>query len=753
MSELTARTAFGTLGGGLFAAALLCVGLGWHGAKASAESTNLPTFVRDIAPILDKKGCSTAACHGKFGGRGGFQMSLMTLSPQDDYDPIVRHGRGRRINFVEPEKSLLLLKATGQIPHGGGQRFPVGSPEYVRLRDWIARGAPYDPISDPKLTTLTVTPSQFVVAKVGATVPLHVVARFSDGSARDVTRYANYDSSDTAVARVDENGLVTGKRWGGGAVVVRYLGVVQAAFLTLPRVDKTPYPKQAANNFIDEIVQTNLRKMNVVPSRLAGDREFLRRVFLDVCGKLPSAAEADDFLADTSPTKRAALIDKLLETPEYADVRTLQLGDMLRVHPRNLGNNLAGERGTALWTEWIHDAVRDNMPYDKFVRQLLLARGSTFQNGAANFWRVERTPEDRMETTSQAFLGQRMACARCHKHPFDRWTTDDYWDFAAFMGKIGDRSGHLDGEAEIYNKPDGRVINGSVTGNKGKEAHPTFLGDKPPLTLASDKSDAAAVPAHNVMAAYADWMVSPQNPYFAKATVNRLWSHYLGKGVIHPVDDMRATTPPSVPGLLDALASDFVTHHYDTKRVIRLILNSRTYQTASDVNPTNVLDDKFFSHFYPRPLPAQVLLDCLNQATGSTERFGDFPLETHAAQLTLPVGSYFLDTFGRSHREFLAELEPKNEPTLTQTLHILNSPYIDNKIKASGGTVRELLKNKTLTDEALVAALYQRTFCRPPFPKEQTAALAFLQKSARRDEGAQDLLWALISAREFYFVS
>ncbi len=755
MSLGTARKTTGTIGGGLFLAALLCVGFG-RGPQASAENASAPKFVRDIAPVLDKKGCSTAGCHGKFGGRGGFQVSLLTLSPQDDYDPIVRDARGRRINFVEPEKSLLLLKATGQINHGGGERFAVGSPEYTRIRDWIARGAPYNKERDPKITGIAITPKQFVMPKVGATVPLKVVARFSDGSARDVTGYANYESSDTATAKVSENGVVTGTRWGGGAVVVRYLGVVDAAFLTLPRADKAAYPKQTANNFIDAIVQANLKKMNVVPSRLTNDREFVRRVYLDVCGKLPSEAEQTAFVADTKTDKRVLLIDKLLDTPEYADVRTERLGDMLRVHPRNLGNNTAGERSTALWTEWIHDAVRDNLPYDQFVKQLLLARGSTFQNGAANFWRVERSPEDRMETTAQAFLGQRMACARCHKHPFDKWTTDDYWDFAAFMGKIGDRNGHLDGEAEIYNNPNGRVINGSVTGNKGKEAHPTFLGDKQALVLVSDKAapvGAQTVPDANVMRVYAEWMVSPQNPYFAKATVNRLWSHYLGKGVVHPVDDMRATTPPSVPGLLDALAQDFVAHKYDTKRVIRLILNSRTYQTASDVNATNTLDDKFFSHFYPRPLPSYALLDSINQATGSNERFGDFPQETRAAQLTLPVNSYFLDTFGRSHREFLAELEAKNEPTLTQTLHILNSPYIDNKIKANTGTVANLLKDKNLTDDALIAALYEKTLCRPPSPKEAAFALGFLKQAPKRNEAAQDLLWALISAREFYFVS
>lgn len=716
-----------------------------------------PQFLRDVAPILDKQGCSVAACHGKFGGRGGFQVSLLTLSPQDDYDPLVRAGRGRRVNFVEPEKSLLLQKATNQIGHAGGERIKPGSAEYQTIRDWIAAGAPFDADNDAHLVKLSIVPAQFSLSKIGATQTLRVLARFSDGTTRDVTRQANYESTDTAVANVDGNGLVTGKRWGGGAVVVRYLGTVEASFLTLAREDKAPYPKIDANNLVDEYVQANLKKMNVVPSRLTNDREFIRRVTLDVCGKLPEPTDVDTFVADATPTKRAKLIDKLLDSPEYVDVRTLRLGDLLRIHPRQFNGNIGAERSAALFTEWVRDSVAQNVPFNQFVRRMIMASGSTYRNGAANFYLVERTPQDRMETVGQAFLGQRMSCARCHKHPFDRWTTDDYWNFAAFMGKIGNRGAEIDGEQEIFYNPGGRVINQSVTGKRrGKEAIPAFLGETEAVSLAADKTGAkpvAPVAGANQIEQFANWCVSPQNPYFARATVNRLWGNYLGRGVVHPVDDMRATTPPSVPGLLDALAKDFVAHNYDVKHTIRLILNSRTYQTASDVNATNKLDDKFFSHFYPRPMMGQVLLDTLNQATGSNDRFDNFPPETRAAQLTLPVGSYFLDTFGRAHREFLADLEPKVEPTLVQTLHVLNSPYIDNKVKAGGGTVQTLLSDKAVTDEKIIGELYRRTFCRPPSPKEQTAALKFLKATPKRDEAAQDLLWALISAREFYFVS
>ena len=617
------------------------------------------------------------------------------------------------------------------------------------MRDWIAAGAPFDAEKDATLSSLSVTPGMVTLPKVGAKVPLKVLARFSDGSVRNVTEYANYEVSDTAIAKIDEKGTITGKRWGGTGVVVRYLGTVQASFLTLPREDKAPYPKVTTNNFIDELVVANLKKMNVVPSRLTTDREFIRRVTLDVCGKLPDPSEVEAFAGDKAPDKRAKLIDRLLDSPDYVDMRAMRTGDLLRIHPRNLGNQIGGQRGAALFEEWVRDAVRENVPYDQFVKQIVLARGSTYQNGPANFYRIDRTPEDRMETVGQAFLGLRMSCARCHKNPFDRWTTDDYWNFAAFLGKVGARGGGLDGELDVFYNPGARVVNKSVTGkNRGKEAPPTFLGAPEPVVAAGQNPD----PKQDVLEAFADWCVSPQNPYFAKASVNRLWSHYLGRGVIHPVDDMRATTPPSVPGLLEALAKDFVAHKYDVKHTIRVILNSRTYHTASDVNATNKLDDKFFSHFYPRPMLGQVLLDALNQATGTTERFGDFPAETKTVQLTLPVGSYFLDTFGRSHREFLANLEPKIEPTLVQTLHILNSPYVDNKVKANNGTVRTLL-NQKVSDAELVKALYLKTFSRPPSVKEMAAALQILQGAPKRDEVVQDLMWALISAREFYFVS
>ena len=710
-----------------------------------------PQFLRDVAPILDRKGCSTAGCHGKFGGRGGFQLSLLTLAPADDFDPIVRGARGRRVNLLEPDKSLVLQKALGNLNHAGGQRFADGSFEHQTIRNWIANGAPFNPETDAKLTALTVTPPQVMLPKVGANFNIKVIATFSDGTSEDVTQDASYESSDTAIATVEAGGRVTGRRWGGTGLVVRYLGEVRPVFMTIPRADATPYPQLPAGNVVDKLVLANLKKLNVTPSRLTSDTEFLRRVSLDLRGKQPTSNEIATFTADKAADKRSKVIDAYLASDDYIDVRTLRMGDLLRIHPERMGGNFTGQRSAALFSEWIRDAIAENRPYNEIVQQIIIARGSTLQVGPANFYKIDRAPEDRMETVAQAFLGQRMACARCHKHPFDKWSTDDYWNFAAFMGKVGTRGGTVEGEEFLVYEPGGNVINQSVTGKRGRVALPTLLGEKQPLAIANIQAKPGMEP--DVLDAFAKWCTAPDNTFFARATVNRLWSHYLGRGIVHPVDDMRVTTPVAVPGLLEALSKELIESNFDIRHITKLILNSRTYQTAAEPNATNTLDDKFFSRFYPRPMLGQVFLDVLNEATGSQERFGDYPVETKAKQLSLPVGSYFMDTFGRSHREFLAELEPKLEPTLVQTLHILNSAYVNNKLRDGNGVVAELIKDTKLTDAQRVDALYLRTFCRLPEASEKAAVMKVVDAASNKAEVLQDLLWALVAAREFTFIS
>ena len=701
-------------------------------------------FLKDIAPILDKQGCSAGMCHGKFGGQGGLNLSLLTLNPESDHEPIVHHNRGRRINLLEPDQSLFYLKPTGQIPHEGGLRFDPNSDEGLAILRWIEAGAPFDD-DEPRLRKLEIEPSTFVLSEVGQTSQLKVLAYFSDGSVEDVTEKAVYESKDAPVAEVSPAGEVTSVRWGGTAIIARFLGVVDASFVTIPRASDTNLasldPAFTPNNFIDEFVLAKLKKLNIRPSTLTTDDAFLRRIYLDTIGRLPTPDEVKAFLADASPDKRSTLIEALLDAPEWVNLRTLKLADMLRIHPRSLGNGAFGERGATLFHEWVHDAVAENRPYDAFVRELITARGSTYQHGPTNYYRIERQPAGRAETTAQVFLGIRLSCARCHKHPFDQWTTDDYWNFAAFNGKIRTQGGELYNEQVISYNPSGRVINQSVEGNRGEVALPTFLGGE---SLAPNYQG-------DVLEVLANWMTSSTNPYFAKATVNRIWSHYFGRGIVDPVDDMRATTPPSVEGLLEALADDFVQSGFDTKHVIRRIFNSRTYQLSAEPNETNLLDDRFFSRFYPRPMMAQILLDVVNDVTGTSEKYGRYPIGKRSVELPLPVSSRFLALYGRSGREFLGDLDPKLEPTLTQALYMINSRDVHQKLRSANGVLTRLIKEKTNNRE-LITELYLTTLSRFPTDAELETAKAYLAESPKRRAGGEDLLWALISSREFIFV-
>lgn len=716
--------------------------------RSSARSTPVPAhpqFLRDVAPLLDRTGCSTAACHGKFGGRGDFALSLLTLAPEDDYAPIVLGARGRRVNLQEPEQSLLLQKPAMAVPHGGGLRIKKGSPEYQIVLNWLKDGAPFRE-TDARVQSVTVDPPR-VTTRVAGRVPLKVTAKWSDGQVEDVTRKVVYASADEPVARISQDGVVTGARWGGTAIQVRFLGTVRAAFITIPQVrkDKRPYPDVPRENLVDNYVFDHLKRMNVLPSPLSSDEAFCRRVYLDTIGELPTPEELQRFLEDTAPDKRAKLIDALLERPEFVDLRTLRIADLLRLNPRKITNiQPFGERAVVLFHEWIRENVAKNRPWNEFVRELLAARGSIYFNGPANYWSIERTANDRAETTGQAFLGVRLQCARCHKHPFDRWTTDDYWDFSAFHGKVATRrvpSGAYQ-EVEVYYNPSTTVTNQSVNGpRKGLPARPTFLGQEP-MSEEEQKGD--------ISLKLADWVTAPDNPFFARAAMNRLWAGFFGRGVVHPVDDMRETTPESVPGLLDGLAQEFVKHGYDIKYMIRLMLNSRAYQLSAETNDSNVLDDRFYSHFYPKPMLAQVMLDTINQATGTTERLTAFPL-TRAVELPVPVNNYFLSVFGASHREYLADLDPKLEPNLVQTLHMMNSNYVNGKIR-SGAVARELGKLPG-ADEDVIRQAFLRTLCRQPGSEETAAALKARAAARNRQEWVEDLLWALISTREFLFIS
>jgi hypothetical protein len=720
------------------------------GTPAIPQEEKTPvTFLRDIAPILDRRGCSAAGCHGKNGGAGGFQLSLLTLAPDEDYEPIIK-----RVDLKDPENSRFLIKPTGGDGHKGGVRFKEGSPEHRAILRWIRAGARFQS-EEPRLEDVRVEPRR-MVAKVGSETSLKVIAKWSDGVEQDVTRSAIYASSDDPVATVTPDGLVRGLRWGATSIQVRFLGVARAAFFAFPRPGESgsPSSEESPASFIDDLVFSNLRNLNVTPSENSPDGQFCRRVYLDTLGVLPTPTELSKFIGDPSPDKRPKLIDALLDRAEYVDLQTLRLADLLRLNPAKAKDDVTfGMRSIVLFNDWLREAVATNMPYDRMVREILVARGKELENGPANFWTIEKQPQDRAETAAQVFLGVRLMCARCHKHPFDRWTTDDYWDFSAVFAKIQLRQARRGFQQSVITYDgDAKLKNESVTGaRRGQIARPALLGRKP-LSSEELKND--------VVRQMADWTVAGDNPYFARAAMNRLWYTYLGRGLVMPVDDIRETSPEYVPGLLDALAKEFKHRKYDLKAMTRMILNSRAYQLSSRPNPSNALDDRFFSRSHARPLAAQVMLDIINNATGIDERFvghgspagnGDFGV-ARFVQFPVPhTGNYFLQVFGASRRSVLSDVCPKLEPSVSQALHLMNSGYVNGKIRG-GKFVRDMLAPE-LTERAIIEAAYLRTFCRLPSEAEVSAALELHKKSDDRRMWVEDLLWGLMTSREFLFNS
>ncbi|MBI2301495.1 MAG: DUF1549 domain-containing protein [Armatimonadetes bacterium] len=697
-------------------------------------------FVRDVAPIFAQKGCSAAPCHGKISGQGQLKLSLMTLSPLMDHAPLEP-----LVSLQNPEESLLLKKPTESVTHGGGKRFRVGSKEYKTLVRWIQEGC-RNPSREPLPERISVKPERVTFGPGKTTAKITVTCEFADGTAEDVTDRSVFMSKDDALVTVSPKGYLEAQKWGATAIICRYVGLTKPVFTVMPRAAEPadgPDPKLAPGNLIDSLVFANLKALGVHPSPVCDDYTFVRRVYLDLVGALPTPTEIRAFVAQTDSDKRGKLIDRLLADPRFVALRTLRLGDMLRINPRKIANGPLQQRAAMVFDTWIRDAVERNEPYNDLVHDLLTSTGSAMLSGPVNYWKVEDAPEDRAETYAQEFLGVRLACARCHNHPFDRWTTDDYWHLAAIMVKVRQRPGELFGEAILNHDNQATLVNRSVvSANKGQVAPPALLGE-PPV----DKDFQG-----DFITNLADWTVDKQNPFFARAAVNRVWSHLLGRGIVDPVDDIRETSVATVPALLEVLAGEFIKSGYDTKALVRLICNSKTYQLAADTNPTNLYDHAFFSHYEPKQMLAQVLLDALNSACGTFDRYATFPAGTTAVGLPLPVPNDFLTRFGRSDREFLATLDPHVEPTLPQTLHMINSGYINGKVAAGGGTVAKLLGGAP-DDVGAVNELYLRTFCRPATPAEREKVFAYLQSAGNRKEALEDLLWSLITSREFLFIS
>jgi hypothetical protein len=707
-----------------------------HNVAVSAVDATAPrrfNFENDVEPVLSRYSCNSAGCHGKAEGQNGFKLSVFGFDPSADYAALVKEARGRRIFPAAPENSLVLRKTSGRLAHGGGVRLPADSGDYETLRAWIAAGAPFGQPTDPKTTAVRIEPRERLLTPRGKQ-QLRVIAHISEGREIDVTALAKFLSNNDGLASVQPGGLVTaGDAPGEAAVMASYMNQVDIFRVVVPRAGRIdPYPAVPENNFIDRLVFQKLHKLNIAPSELADDAEYLRRVYLDVIGTLPTSAEARRFFDDRRPNKRALLVDELLRRPEYTDYWSLQWSDLLRVDRQALGSKRA-----FAYYQWIRRSVASNQPFDQFARSVVTAEGPLGEDAAADFYKVVTKPGDEAGTLSQVFLGVRIACAECHHHPFDRWSTTDYYGMTAYFSGLTvkplgrDEAVSVEGIAAAKNPRTGAEI----------FAHP--FGEPAPTTAPQSGDRRAAL---------ADWMTRPDNPYFARNLANRVWAHFLGRGLVEPVDDVRVTNPPSNLELLDALAHSVVENKYDVKALIRTITASRAYQLSSKPNATNERDEQNYSRALFKRIDAEVLLDMVCQTTGVAERFEGMPAGTRAIQLWDSKAShYFLKVFGRPVRASACECERRREPSSAQVLHLLNGPEIQAKLSDDAGYVAKLT-NREGGDESLVEDLYLTFYSRRPTAEEATTAVSYIRKEkGRRREAVEDLAWTLMNSLEFGF--
>jgi hypothetical protein len=717
------------------------------------------SFLYDVSPIFSRAGCNQGTCHGNASGRGGFHLSLRGEDPAFDYRSLTREAGGRRVNRADPSRSLLLLKPTARLPHGGGLRFNLSSPEFRVLAAWVARGALYDSPGAPRLQRLTVTPAEKVLVEPARSQQLLVVAQFGDGSARDVTREAAYETSEPAAA-VSRQGLVSGRPGSETAVLVRFVSQQAVARITfVPRRPGFVWKPVPANNRIDTLVNRKLRSVRMLPSGLCLDETFVRRAYLDALGILPTPEETRAFLAECRAersslgvwecgsvggpghTARERLIDRLLERPEFDDFWTLKWSDLLRVEERSLDAT-----GVAAFQSWIRQSLAHRKPLDEFARELLTAEGSTYANPEANYYRRTRTPDELAEVTAQLFMGVRLRCARCHNHPFDRWTLNDYYTFAATFARVQ----HKFDDLTRRDKFDTHELNGEET---------IFIGDPAPVRnprtgevmtpRLPGGADRLPAPVGDARQALARWLTRPENSYFARSMANRIWFHLMGRGIVEPVDDFRASNPPANAALLDALAQDLVAAKFDLRALVRTIMRSRTYQLSASTNWTNRDDERYFSHTQLRRLPAETLMDAISQVTGVPDRFPGYPVGMRAVQLPpTRQPNPFLKLFGKPPRETACECERSGETTLNQSFALIAGAGIDAKLCDPGNRIGQLLAAGKRDDEIL-DEIYLAALCRYPRSGERRALLSHLRAKRDRRSGLEDVLWAVLNSKEF----
>lgn len=690
------------------------------------------SFRQDVEAVLLRAGCNSGKCHGSAKGKNGFRMSLFGFDAKMDYQNLTRQARGRRLNAAIPEESLILLKTTGSVDHEGGAVLDPDYRHYSMLKQWITEGAKNDAPDIPELTGIEILPKYRTIPSRGARQRFIVTASYSNGNVRDVTDLAVFASGDDLVITVDEWGQSTTVERGETYIMARFgTFAVVSQVVVVPEDLEFTWPEDAvAHNYIDESLFDKLKKLRVAPAVLAEDAVFLRRVYLDILGVLPTAEEARAYHADEDPDKRARLIDTLLDRPEFADVWAMKWAESLRV----ASTTALKPKGMHRYNDWLREAITQNKPLDELVRELLTASGGTFAKPASNFYVIEPSPTLMAENVTQVFMGVQITCAQCHNHPFERWTMEDYYSFSSFFAQVGRKSSSDPREQIVFNQGSGEVKNLK----DGQVMKPKFLGGAEPDTAGRDRRELLA-----------EWLTAPENPWFAKNIANRVWAHFFGKGIVDPVDDVRVSNPPSNAPLLEKLAQRLIETDYDLRGLVRDVCNSYAYQQASAPRDPNIRDERNFAYAYMRRLPAEQLLDAVCQTTKTRVKFAALPLGARAMQVANgDSGNYFLDVFGRPKRESVCACERGNEPTLAQTLHLINGNTIQSAITQGGNVLEEQLAAET-PNEALLENLYLAAYSRYPRDDEKESLMAFLSTEADRKELLEDLYWTVLNSKEF----
>lgn len=691
------------------------------------------SFKNEILAALNKSGCNMGACHGSPSGKGGFRLSLRGFDPPLDILTLRSEYFGRRVNVVNPSESLILQKPLMVVAHGGGRRLTEGDAPYTVLHNWIAEGLQLDKPETPDVVRIEIGPKKRVHNGESDRQQLWVNAYFTDGSVRDVTPLTVFSSSNESVGTVSNSGLVEKNGRGETAILARYLDKMDTSYITfLEDVPGFKWNNPPENNFVDALTNKKLQQLQILPSDLCSDEEFLRRAFLDLTGRLPSIEETQTYLADASADKRAKLVDQLLDHDDFAEFWTLKWSDILRSNSKKVSAT-----GVHKFKRWVYDGIRTDKGLDQFAAELLTASGSVFENPAANYWRASRDPNDATETTAQLFLGIRIQCAKCHNHPFERWTQDNYYGIAAAFTRIGRQKGAVADEEIIHMTRSGEIKQ-PRTGETMK-VHLLLKGD-------------VDVPANeDRRRVFADWLTGHENPFFAKASINRVWGHLMGRGLVDPVDDFRDSNPPSNTELLDELATQFVANGFSRKWAIRTIMTSRTYQLSSKKNDFNADDEIYHSHATTRLLSAEQLLDAICQVTDVAESFKGLPAGTRAVALPdPPTDHYFLKVFGQPQREMACQCERSSESNLSQALQMINGPTVHNKLRAANGRIHRMIKEGK-PDEEIITTLYLAALCRNPAEAEMAASQKHIAASQDRTLALEDVGWAILNSKEFLF--